>query len=65
MVTERDDEDEPPVMRMTFPAREGMSVSGLKPLNDAMISMDRDFRIKTESNGIDKGVVLVQVVVRM
>lgn len=41
--------DKPPVMRMTFPVREGMSVSGLKPWKDTMIEIDSNFRIKTIS----------------
>jgi len=64
-VTEKKDKgDGPPVMRMTFPVREGMSVSGLKPLKGAMITMDRDFRIKTKNSVVDRGVVLIQVLVR-
>lgn len=51
-------------MRMTFPVREGMLVSGLKPLKGAMITMDRDFKTKIKNSVVDKGVVLIQVLVR-
>jgi hypothetical protein len=51
---------------MTFPAREGMSVSGLKPLKDAMVKINRYLEIKTNSGVVDKrSYVDSNVVVRM